>query len=112
MKSSGRIILIKVKLSRYTPWRRLGGEGYSSYSFTTSALDEGEWSASHPGRALLTTQQAVWASEPVWTQREEEKFFAPAWIESRSPGHPVRSQTLYWLSYPGSIILITLPDFA
>jgi hypothetical protein len=31
----------------------LGGERrYSSYSFTTSALDGGEWSASRPGRAL------------------------------------------------------------
>jgi hypothetical protein len=38
---------------RYTPWRRLGGERrYNSYSFTTSALDGGEWSASRPGRAL------------------------------------------------------------
>jgi hypothetical protein len=42
----------KVKQPRYTPWRRLGGEEYSSYSFTTSALDGGEWSASHPGRAF------------------------------------------------------------
>jgi alpha-glucosidase (family GH31 glycosyl hydrolase) len=25
---------------------------YSSYSFSTSALDGGEWSASHPGRAF------------------------------------------------------------
>jgi hypothetical protein len=25
---------------------------YSSYSFSTTALDEGEWSASRPGRAL------------------------------------------------------------
>jgi hypothetical protein len=31
----------------------LGGERrYSSYSFTTSALDGGGWSASRPGRAL------------------------------------------------------------
>jgi hypothetical protein len=31
----------------------LGGEErYSSYSFSTSALDGGEWSASRPGRAL------------------------------------------------------------
>jgi hypothetical protein len=29
----------KLKQSRYTPWRRLGIEEYSSYSFTTSALD-------------------------------------------------------------------------
>jgi hypothetical protein len=43
----------KVKLSRYTPWRRLGERRYSSYSFMTSALDEGEWSASRTGGALL-----------------------------------------------------------
>jgi hypothetical protein len=30
----------------------LGGESYSSYSFTTSALDAGEWSKSRPGCAL------------------------------------------------------------
>jgi hypothetical protein len=42
----------KKKQSRYTPWWRLGGEEYSSYSFFISALDGGEWSASHPSRAL------------------------------------------------------------
>jgi hypothetical protein len=42
----------KVKRSRYTPWRRLWERRYSSYSFTTSALDGGEWSASRPGRAF------------------------------------------------------------
>jgi hypothetical protein len=29
-----------------------GERMYSSYSFMTSALDEGEWSASRPGRAF------------------------------------------------------------
>jgi hypothetical protein len=42
----------KVKQSHYTPWMRLGGEEYSSYSFSTSALDGGEWSASRPGRTF------------------------------------------------------------
>jgi hypothetical protein len=77
---------VKVKQSRYTPWRRLGGEEYSSYSFTTSALDGGEWSASRPGRALSPgkgppvpiVQEAGWAPEPVWTQRLEEKSSASA----------------------------------
>jgi hypothetical protein len=32
--------------------KALGGEKYSSYSFTTSALDGGEWSASRSGRAF------------------------------------------------------------
>jgi hypothetical protein len=63
-----------------------GERRYSSYSFTTSALDGGEWSASRPGRALPPgkgppvpiVQAAGWAPEPVWTQRIEEKSFAPA----------------------------------
>jgi hypothetical protein len=42
----------KVKESHYTPWRRLGERRYSSYSFTTSVLDWGEWSASLPGCAF------------------------------------------------------------
>jgi hypothetical protein len=59
--------------------KALGGDRmYSSYSFTTSALDVGEWSALRPGRALLpvpAVQEAGWAPEPVWTQRIEEKSF-------------------------------------
>jgi hypothetical protein len=80
-------IYIKVKQSRYTPWRRLGREEYSSYSFTTSAVDRGEWSASRPGRALPPekgplvpiVQKAGWAPEPVWTQRIEKKILCPRW---------------------------------
>jgi hypothetical protein len=33
---------VKVKVSRYKPWRRLGERRYSSYSFSTSAPDGGE----------------------------------------------------------------------
>jgi hypothetical protein len=68
-----------------------GERRYSSYSFTTSALDRGEWSASRPGRAFTpgertpvpTVQEAGWAPEPVWTQRIGEKSFAAA--EDRTP---------------------------
>jgi hypothetical protein len=63
-----------------------GGSMYNSYLFTTSALDGGEWSALRPDRALPVGkglpvpigQEAGWAPEPVWTQRLEEKSFAPA----------------------------------
>jgi hypothetical protein len=59
---------------------------YSAYSFTTSALDVGEWSASCPGHALPQekgllipiVQEAGWAPEPVWTQRLKEKSFVSA----------------------------------
>jgi hypothetical protein len=47
------IFFFVVKLSRYTPWRHMGERRYSSYSFLTSALDGGEWSASRtlpPGK--------------------------------------------------------------
>jgi hypothetical protein len=86
------IIRKKVKLSHYTPWRHMGGGRYSSNSFLTSALDEGEWSASRPGRALtpgkgppvLIVQEAGWAPEPVWTQRLQEKSSAS--FGDRTPG--------------------------
>jgi hypothetical protein len=83
----------------------LGGERrYSSYSFTTSALDGDEWSASRPGRALPPEkgppvpigQEAGWAPEPVWTQRLEEKSFAPAgdWTPIARPSAPI-TQSLH-----------------
>jgi hypothetical protein len=71
--------------SKSCPIIRHGGawveRRYSSYSFSTSALDGGEWSASRPGRAFAPekgtpvpiVQEAGWAPEPVWTQRLEEK---------------------------------------
>jgi hypothetical protein len=53
---------------------------YSFYSFLTSALDGGEWSASRLGRALPPGKEhpvpigseAGWAPEPVWTQGLEK----------------------------------------
>jgi hypothetical protein len=74
-----------------------------------SALDGGEWSASRPGRALAPgkgppvpiVQEAGWAPEPVWTERLQAVPLPG--IEPRSPGRPVRSQTLYRLSYLGSL---------
>jgi hypothetical protein len=84
----------------------LGDRRYSSYSFLTSALEGGEWSASQPGRPLPPgkeppvpiVQEAGWAPEPVWAQRLEEKSSAS--VGGTNPGRPVHSQTLYWLSYP------------
>jgi hypothetical protein len=72
--------MLMVKQSRYTPWRRLGERTYSSYSFTTSALDRDKWSASRPGRALPPgkvpiVQEAGWAPHKCWTQMPEEKSF-------------------------------------
>jgi hypothetical protein len=61
----------------------------------TSAVGRGEWSASRPGRVLPPgkgpqvpiVQEAGWVPEPVWTQRIEEKSFAPG--GDRTPYRPV-----------------------
>jgi hypothetical protein len=88
----------------------LGGETrYSSYSFTTSALDGGEWSASRPchaippgkGPPVPIVQEAGPQSRYGHTGQRKNPLPLPG-TEPRSPGRPVRSQTLYWLSYPGS----------
>jgi hypothetical protein len=79
---------------------------FSSYSFTTLALDGGEWSASRPGRALPPekghripiVQEARWAPEPVWTHTRGKIVLPLPGIEPRSPSRPARSLTLYWLS--------------
>jgi hypothetical protein len=71
------LFIYKVKA---VPQHTFGGAGgermYSSYSFTTSTLGEGEWSALRTGCALPTgkgppvptEQENGWAPEPVWTQ--------------------------------------------
>jgi hypothetical protein len=71
----------KLKLSHYKPLSCLEERRYSTCSFSTSALDGGEWSVSRPGRALPPgkgppvpiAQEAGWDPEPVWIQRLEEK---------------------------------------
>jgi hypothetical protein len=88
--STGRYV--KVKLSRYRHACGKGERKYNSYTFLTSALGGGEWSASRPGRALLLAKgstvpigyEAGWASELVWTQRLVENTFASPGIELRS----------------------------
>jgi hypothetical protein len=62
------------------------GRIYGSYSFSTSALDGGEWSASRSGCVLVPgkgppvpiVQEAGWAPEPVWTQILQKNPFASA----------------------------------
>jgi hypothetical protein len=47
------IIIVNGKVVPLRPMQaHLGDRRYSSYSFLTSALEGGEWSASCPGRAL------------------------------------------------------------
>jgi hypothetical protein len=77
---------------------------YSTYSFMTSALDVGEWSASRPGRALTqgkgtpgTHCTGGWVGPTGGLDTEARgKILSPLpGIEPRSPGRPARSQILY-----------------
>jgi hypothetical protein len=75
-----------------------GGVEVELYSFSTSAIEGGGWSASCPGRFTPRkdpVQEAGWAPGPVWTCA---KNLAPTGISS--PDRPARSQSLYRLSYP------------
>jgi hypothetical protein len=70
----------KNKVVLLIPWRHLGGgeRRYSFYFFLTSALEEGEWSASCPrGNEPTTHCTGGWVTpEAVWMQRLEEKSSA------------------------------------
>jgi hypothetical protein len=54
---------------------------------------------------LPIVQEAGWASEPVWTQSIEENSFCFCRGSNPSSDLPVRSQTLYWLSYLVSLLI-------
>jgi hypothetical protein len=91
--SKGILPSVLIKLSHYTARRRLGERRYSSYSFLTSVLDGGEWSASRPGRALPPRKgspvpivlEAGWAPEPVLTHVREKILSPLPGIELRWP---------------------------
>jgi hypothetical protein len=90
---------------------------YSSYSFSNSALDGGEWSASRPGRALAPGKRTHctggWVGPKAGLDTEARgKILSPLpGIEPRSPGRPARSQTLYWMSYPAHRKSINTPVY-
>jgi hypothetical protein len=76
---------------------------YRSYSFTTSALDGGEWSGSCPGSDLPpgkgppgTHRTGDWVGPRggLDTDTREKVLSLLLGIEPRSPRRPARSQTL------------------
>jgi hypothetical protein len=117
-----RQVLKKVKNG---PATRHGGalceRRYSSYSFLTSALEGGEWSASRPGRALSPAERALgthciggWVGPRAGLDAETRRKIFCLCLESK-PGRPVRSQTLYWLSYPSSarqVYWFKIPEYS
>jgi hypothetical protein len=90
--------VVTLKLSHYTPRSACGEGKYSFYSFTTSALDVGEWSAERtPGTHC--TGSWVGPRAGMDTEVSIKILSHLLGIEPRSPGRPARSQTLFWPSY-------------
>jgi hypothetical protein len=81
-----------------------GERRYSSYSFLTpAALCPGEGT---PG----THCTGGWVGPRAGLDTEVRgKILCPC--RGSNPDHPVRSQTLYWLSYPGSSSIPSLSNF-
>jgi hypothetical protein len=86
--------------------KALGREKYSSYSFSTSALD-GVSGQRHAPAALYPRAKTpgthctggwVGPREGLYTEVIGKILSPLPGIESRSPGYPTRSHTLYWLS--------------
>jgi hypothetical protein len=103
------LTILFLKKSKTVPLHAMevhGGERrYSSYSFLTSALDGGEWSASRPGRALPPGTHCTggWVSPRAGLDREARRKIL-CLCRGPKPGRPVCSQSLYCLSYPVLII--------
>jgi hypothetical protein len=92
------------------------GSGGIAPPFLTSALDGGEWSASRPGR--FTPKKKVtgghwiggWVGPRAVLDAVEKKKISCSCRE-RIPGRPARSQSLYLLSYPSSLLCTGTPRY-
>ena len=81
------------------------------YSSMTAAVEGVEWSAASPGRTLPPgktvpiLQEAGWAPVPVWKGGKSRPH------RHSIPDRPVRSQSLYRLSYPAHIARLYVMAF-
>jgi hypothetical protein len=96
----------EVKQSRYSPWRRMRERRYSSYSFTTSALD-GVSGQRHAPAALYPRgkdprypldRKLGGPQSRSWHGGYRKNPLPLPGIEPLLSGRPARSQTLYCLS--------------
>ena len=97
----------------YRPYGPQGGVDVQLYPFMTTALEEGEGSASRPGCSLPPGKTRY----PLYRRLvgsqgrsgQVREISLPTGI--RSPDRPARSQQLYRLSYPAHSSDITLQKF-
>jgi hypothetical protein len=107
---------LKLKLSRYTPWRHMGGEEVYLLLILNLGTRWG-WVISIMPRPRFTPGERTpgthwiggWVGPRAGLDAEaRRKILCPC--RGSNPDRPARSQTLYWLSYRGSYSfeLITL----
>jgi hypothetical protein len=82
-----------------------GGVDVKIHIFLTSALAGGEWLASRHGRLTPSTHWIGGWVDPRagLDDLEKRKFLTQPGLELRPLSRPVHSQSLYRLSYSGSI---------
>jgi hypothetical protein len=94
---------VKVKLSRYTPWRRFGGEEVLLLLILNLGTRWG-WVVSITPRPCFTPGThwtGGWVGPRGWVDAEARRKIL-CLCRGSNPGRPVRSQTLYCLNYSGS----------
>jgi hypothetical protein len=106
---------VKVKLSRYTPWRRLGWEEVQPLLILNLGTRLG-WVVIitprlrfTPGKGLSGTHwTGCWVGPRAGLDAEARRKIL---CRGLNPGRLVRSQPLYWLSYPCSCRAAICNDF-
>jgi hypothetical protein len=101
-------VTLKPKLSHYTPRRHFGERRYSSQSFTISALDGSEWSASRPGERTPGTHcTGGWVGPRAGADTEVGgKILCLCWGSNpdRPIVQPVARHCTYWAT-PAHFVL-------
>jgi hypothetical protein len=103
-----RLVKVKVKWSRYTPWRRMGWEEVSLLLIFNLGTRWGVSDQHHAPAALYPRGKdpsnhwtGGWVGPRAGLDAEARgKILCLCW--GSKPGRPVRSQAPYWMSYPGS----------
>jgi hypothetical protein len=102
-------LTLKLKLSHYTPRRRLGGEEVylllildlgTRWGWVVSVTPRSRFSPGERTPGTHCTGGWVGPRAGLDTETRGKILSSLPGIEPRSPGRPARSQTLYWLSYP------------
>jgi hypothetical protein len=102
----------KDKKDNVVAMKAYGGVDVQIHVFLTSALAEGEWSASRqvastPGKKATGTHWiGGWVDPRAGPDDvERRKFLTLPGLELRTLGRPARNQSLYRVRYPDSVIL-------